>query len=1040
MAMRKIATLLKGVALLLFFFASPTFGQSQTVSGTIIADDDGSPLLGVTVTNKSTNKKTTTNSSGFYTINASRGQQLSFSYVGYSTKELTVGDQKSYSVRLVLSDKDVNEVVVTAYGVQSGKRNLGYQTNTVSGEEIAQTRRENFINSLAGRIPGATITSTTGMPGASTSIILRGPTSIDGTNQPLFVVDGLIIDNSAFEMQDRLPAVSGRSIANNSNDYTNRAADLNPEDIESVTVIKGGEATALYGSEGANGVIIITTKKGKKGKASVAYNNSFRLEKVTRFPQIQTEFDQGFNGINDPADRRAFGQPFAKGTQFYDNISNFFRTGISQQHNLSVEGGADAFTYRFTGSYRDQQGIVPNTGLKVYNFRINTTFKLSPKFNIQTSAAYTNTNNLKASRGTGGFMLSLLSWPIDDDVRQYLNTDGSRRTIRGNLNRAEDDNPFFDVYKNLNRDINDRLFGNFQIGYDPTKWLNLTAIMGIDTYTNTGDWFTHPESNFGRLIGGSIVQFREKQRLINGVYRATARKKIGNINNTLIAAFTFDSRKYEVNSIKGERLFDPTLISINNSDPITQSSITTAENYNKIGAFVTYSANYKNWLNASVAGRMDGSSRLVDPLLWDSKDPFFFYWNASGNIILSDAVKLPRVIKFAKIRASFATTGRDPRAPYVKSNQYRAATTTGGGFTPFVIQGNRNLSAEFTKVFEAGTEIKFLDGRLNVDFTYYNNITTDQLLNARLAYASGAILKWFNGGTTRNRGIELQLTTNPIKSKKFNWDLIVNFARNRSKILEMPNGYSFFYNSDSRNIGAAVSGIQFKGSNLYMMSSNRYLRNTRGDILINPANGLPVVFTDLNTPTGNREPGFTGAFINTFTFLNDFSISFNLDFRRGGDVFNGTAFLLHTRGLSTRTVDRLTPRVIKGVLNDGLQNTANPTPNTIVITPFYRSDYYTTTGVVEEDFIERDINWLRLRDLTFSYRLPANLIKRQRIVKSASVFFTGTDLFLFTNYSGQDPASNSNNVSSRGGVSGTGFDLGNLAVPVGFNFGIKAQF
>lgn len=1030
------------LTLLLALFSLQTFAQEKTISGTILSDDDNTPLVSVTVTNRKTGKKTVTNAAGFYTISASKGDRVTFSYVGYSVKEITVDDAKTYSFKMIQSDKDGNEVIVTtAFGQKANQKSLTYVANTVKGDDVAQTRRENFINGLAGRVPGATITSTTGMPGASTSIILRGATSIDGTNQPLFVVDGLIIDNSAFEMQDRLPAVAGRSIANNSNDYTNRAADINPEDIENITIIKGGEATALYGSEGANGVIIITTKKGKKGTATVSYNNSFRIEKVYRFPEIQRVFDQGLNGVNDPTSRLGFGQPFAPGTQTFDNIKNFFRTGFSQQHNVAIEGGADAFTYRFTGSYRDAQGIVPNTGLKVFNFRVNNTFKLSPKFNITTSAAYTSTNNKKQpTRGTGGPMLSLLSWPIDDDVRQYLNTDGTRRTIRGNLNAAEDDNPFFDVNKNLNQDINDRLIGNFQVSYDPAKWLNITSILGVDMYSNTGSWFTHPESNFGRLIGGSIVQFRERQRLINGVFRATMRKKIGDVSNTVVAAFSFDSRKYEVNSVKGERLFDPNLISINNTDPITQASITTAENNNNIGAFITYAASYKNFINFSLAGRMDGSSRLVDPLLWNPSDPLFFYYNTGVNIILSDAFKLPKWVKFAKYRINYGTTGRAPRSPYVKSNQYRAATTTGGGFTPFVIQGNRNLKAEFTKLFETGLELKVLNGRLGVDVTYYQDITEDQLLSARLAYASGAILKWFNGGAVQRRGIEMQITGNPVKSKNFNWDVIVNFARNRSEVLRMPNGYNTFYNSDSRNIGAAISGVTFKGSSLGAIASNRYLRNTRGDILINPGNGLPLVFTDLNTPVADRQQDFTGGITNTLTFFKDFSLSLNLEFSKGGDVFNGTDFLLHTRGLSVRTLDRMTPRVVKGVLNDGLQNTANPTQNTIVVTPFFRSDYYTSTGVVEEDFIERDIKWIRLRDVTFTYRIPTSLIKRQKVIKSASLFFTGTDLFLLTNYSGQDPVSNSNNVSSRGGVSGAGFDLGNLAMPQGFNFGLKVQF
>ncbi|MFY8127100.1 MAG: TonB-dependent receptor plug domain-containing protein, partial [Chitinophagaceae bacterium] len=265
--MRKIVSFCSALVLMLLLQVQ-SFAQEINLSGTILADEDGTPLVGVTVTNKATGKKTQTNSVGFYTIAASKGNKITFSYVGYANAEYIVGSETKHSIRLVESNKEVGNVVVTAFGATQSKRNTAYQTVTVSGDEITSTRRENFINSLAGRIPGAMITSTTGMPGSSTSIILRGPTSMDGSNQPIFVVDGLIIDNNAFEMQDRLlSGNSGLNTANRNNDFANRAADINPEDIESLTVLKGPEATALYGIDGANGAIVIVTKKGKKGKA-----------------------------------------------------------------------------------------------------------------------------------------------------------------------------------------------------------------------------------------------------------------------------------------------------------------------------------------------------------------------------------------------------------------------------------------------------------------------------------------------------------------------------------------------------------------------------------------------------------------------------------------------------------------------------------------------------------------------------------------------------------------------------------------------------
>lgn len=1028
-----------GLLLLLCFAAR---AQETQVSGTVTSQDDNSPMPGVTVTNRTTNQRAQTNSAGYFSIVASKGQVLTFTYVGYARQEMTVGDNKTINIKLVSSQNQLGEVVVTAYDIKKNKRETPYQVVTVSGDEIAQTRRENFINSLAGRIPGATVTSTTGMPGSSASIILRGPTSIDGSNQPLFVVDGLIIDNNAFEMKDRFPAnSSGVNYENRSNDFMNRAGDINPEDIENVTVLKGPEATALYGSDGANGAIIITTKKGKRGKASVTYNNSFRFEKVYRLPEIQSVYDQGSLGVNNGLVRTYFGQRIPDGVPRFNNIENFFRTGKTQQHNLAIDGGSDIGTYRFTASVVNQEGVVPNTGFERYNFRLNTSFKLGSKFNVTNSFAYNQSHTDKASKGSGGFLLSLLTWPTDDDARQYLDANGNRKTIRGDINGAEDDNPFWDVNKNTSFDDNNRLMGNVQLSYDATKWLNLTAITGIDYYSTTGTWYFHPQSNLARTVGGIINQYRENQTLLNGAYRATARLKTGELANTITGAFTFDTRRYEVNAVKGEKMFDPNFLSINNADPLTVGSLTSNENYNRFGSFLTYTGLFKNWLSLSLSGRLDGSSRLVNPLKYEMSDALFFYWSAGTALTLNEVMNMPDWIRTARLRFNYATTGRDPRAAYVKGNKFSTSTFTGGGFITGTsqggfTQGNPDLRPEFTKQLEIGTELKFFNGRLGLDFAYYDLRTEDQLMAIRLSYASGAILKWINGGTAQNRGFEFQLTGTPIQTKKLNWDVTLNFSRNRNTILEMPAGMPFFYNSDTW-IGN-IRGQAIQGGTVYQLAALRYLTNTKGDLLISPTSGLPIPSSDYIV-VADRQPDFNLGIINTFNFATNWNLSFNLDIRKGGDVYNGTEEFLYRTGMSVRTLDRETPRVIKGVLNDGLQNTANPTPNTIVINPLFRSDYYTTGGGTSQDFIEKDVSWLRMRDITLAYNLPASLLKRQKIIKQASVFFTGTDLFIITNYSGADPSTNANNASARSGVGGVGLDQGNLAVPRGLNFGLRVQ-
>jgi TonB-linked SusC/RagA family outer membrane protein len=1033
--MRKIKPLL--AVMLCLYVSGTAFAQQKTVSGIVKDATDNSLLQKVSVRVKGTPRGVTTNEAGYYSIEASRGQTLVFTFVGYVTREFVIGDGNVINVDLTSNENNLSEVVVTAYDIKRNKREITYQTNQVTGSEIAATKRENFITSLAGRVPGALVTSTTGMPGSSSSIILRGPTSIDGNNQPLFVVDGLIIDNSTFEMQDRLPASGGLNLANRSNDFGNRAMDLNPEDIENITILKGPEATALYGSDGANGAIIITTKKGKKGKSSISYSANFRMEKVYRLPEIQTIYDQGSFGINNPTVRTFFGQKIPETDQVFDNISNFFRTGKSQQHNLSVEGGSDVGTYRFTGSYINQEGVVPNTGFSRYNFRLNTTFKLNTKMNITNSFAYINSRTDKASKGAGGFLLSLLTWPATDDIRQFVDSAGNRKTVAGNALAPEDDNPFWDINRNKNYDINDRIQANVNFSYDIAKWLNFTAIHGVDFYTTKGTWFLHPQSNAARTVGGILQQWNENQRLINGVYRATVKKKTGKLNNTVVAAFTFDTRKYEVNAVKGERFFDPRLISMNNTDPLTVASITTPANFNRFGSFINYTGSYNGWLNISATGRMDGSSRLVDPVNYNSKDALYFYWSAGMSIVFSDLIRdLPKQFNYGKLRINYATTGRDPSAPYVKGNRFISSTFTGGGFTPFVTQGNAGLQPEFSQQFETGVELKFLNNRLGIDFAYYDNRTKDQLINPRISYASGAILQWINGGTVQNKGVELQLTGTPVRTKQFSWDITLNYGRNRNKIIKMPAGLPQFYNSDTWI--ANIRNIAVQGGSIFQLASNRFQRNANGDLIISQTTGLPLVLGDY-TVIADRQPDFIMGFINSFTFFNNFSLAFNLDIRKGGDVYNGTEEYLYVRGLSKRSLDRETPRIIRGVLNDGLQNSTTPTQNTIVITPFFRSDYY-SGGTIAEDFVERDVNWIRMRDITFSYNLPSKLLKRQKVLKSAAITFTGTDLFILTNYSGADPSANANNTSTRGGIGGVGMDYGNLATPRGLNIGIRVQF
>ena len=394
-----------------------------------------------------------------------------------------------------------------------------------------------------------------------------------------------------------------------------------------------------------------------------------------------------------------------------------------------------------------------------------------------------------------------------------------------------------------------------------------------------------------------------------------------------------------------------------------------------------------------------------------------------------------------KLRVAYSTSGQTAGLlPYNIDPRFQAVTTTGGGYGYSFTGNNFELNPQFTRSLEYGFEVAMFKNRLGVNFTMYNNKTTDQIFFPRVSYGTGFILKYFNGGDIQNKGMEVQLTGTPVRTKDFEWNVVVNFDRFRNKVLKLNSGPGGYYDSDTWVYGSLRSQTA-PGQSIYVLYGNSFATNNKGDLLINPASGLPSTQGSF-VPVADRAPDFAVGVQNTVTYKG-LSLSFNLDMRRGGDIFNGTEMALYRNGISTRTLDRETPRVIKGVLKDGLENTDHPTPNNIVIIPYYRNDYYqsttaSTAGIVEGDFVEKDVDWIRLRDITLSYRLTANVVKKMRI-KSASIFVTATDLFMITNYSGADPSVSANNPST-GGIGGIGIDYGSVSTPRTLSAGVRLSF
>lgn len=508
----------KGVftAFVLILFLSAT-GFSQSVTGKV-TDAEGIPLIGATVQVKGTDKGTATDINGEYTIEASPGQELIFSLIGTDSQTITVGNSKTIDV--VLSGSVlIEEVVITgALGLVQDKSKLAYSAQGLKGDPLKSTQRDNVFQALQGRISGMTLTPTSGLAGGSVSINLRGVTSIGNSNQPLIVMDGLPINSSTFNQHTLTSDATSvnANINNNRDDVGSRLAEINPNDIENITVLKGPEAAALYGNEGANGVIVITTKKGKAGTSKITYSNRFATSKITRFPEIQTVYGRGVNGAASASDSDYFGPAYESGTQFYDNVGNFFQVGNNMRHDLSLEGGTEKFTYRLSGAFIDSKGNIPTNEYTQTNVAVATEYKITSW--LKSTARFSNTvnSNILPPGGAQGYLIGTLRYPSNYDMSNYVDVAGVRTLTLPSANFGNDnENSFFNVYKNARTEKTTRNTANIALDATITPWLSLTGRFGMDTYNTGANRFFHPESNIGFGRTGWIENYIDVGRILN---------------------------------------------------------------------------------------------------------------------------------------------------------------------------------------------------------------------------------------------------------------------------------------------------------------------------------------------------------------------------------------------------------------------------------------------------------------------------------------------------------------------------------------------
>lgn len=978
------------------------------------------------------------------------------SHVGFTETQMKVGDNATLSLKLTPTDNSLGEVVVTAMDIKRNPRELGYSVQTVTGKAVAETQRQNFLNALQGRVAGLTVTPTTGTAGASSQIVLRGFNSASLSNQPLFIVDGIIVDNSTFNETSN--GGTGIGLAsdkpNRNNDYTNRIADLNPNDIESYTILKGPEATALYGSQASSGAIVITTKKAKaNGKLGLTYDNSFRMSKLTRFAQVNNDFSPGLSGIPASAAASSFiyyGPAYGAGTKTYDNIGNFFRTGFAQTHNITADFGVKNAGFRLSGLYFKEEGVIPTNEQQKVSFRFSNNTKIGKYIDINPSLTYTNTVNEKPVRGAGGFLLDLYAWPTTDNASVYLDKTGHKRLLYAAQANAETiDNPFFNVNKNHGQDKTDRLVGTLGIDIHPFSWLSVAGRFGYDTYKQDGYTFYHPETSsnsFTAALGGGLDNYYMKYKGYNHTINATAKKTWGKWSGRIMVGTMWQDYRTEIYSIYGTNLIDSTSTDSSNTKVSTRQrllrnafglpnlSITRQQAY-----FGEAAISYNNVIFLSYTHRFESAS------VFTADNRNYNYPGISLSAIMSDifpVLKTGGVIDYFKLRGSLASTARIPD-PYLNQSVFvnNQASSTVPAYSYGFYNNNPNLVPEQQKTYELGAEFRLFNNRVTLEGAYYNTHNLQQIsIGFRASYATGYVLNTLNATESRNQGVEIALGVTPVRSQDWTWDVKFNFAHMWSNVISIPNSIApalDYYISDTW-LYANTRGGYVRNRPTTTITGYAYTRNNNGDILINPATGLPVVNSTF-LPIGDRNPDFVLGTYSTLRYKS-WNLSVLWDLKVGGDIFNATDMYLTTIGKSKRTADRMTPRIVKGVLNDGLQNSASPTVNTIVVTPYYINNYYMETqGMPDEEFIQHDVNWLRLRDITLSYSLPASFFRSVKALKGLSVFATGNDLLLFTNYNGADPAVNGVTAGSRG-VGAYAFDYGNVGTPKAFNFGLRASF
>lgn len=1003
--------------------------QVSRVTGTVTSDEDGLPVVGATVVVKGTSVGTVTDMDGKYTINnvPSSAKTLVFSYIGMKTEEAAI---KSTVNMVLLSDSEtLDEVVVTAMGIKRSEKALGYSATSVKGDELAQYRSNDVMSSLAGKVAGVSISSTSSDPGSSNSVVIRGFSSLSGSNQPLYIVDGVPLNNSSVSSSDGL---------NSGYDFGNGANAVNPDDVESMTVLKGAAATALYGSRASNGVILITTKSGKAQNKGIGieYNGGLQFETLLRVPQMQNDFGMGWYGSKTDDENGSWGPRFDGSQMVYgsiynnsqniksyvpikNNLKDFFDTGIRYSNSVSFNGATDASTYFVSFSQNSDDGIIPSNKdtYDKYTFSARASHKIK-SLTFSTSMNYAYQQNKFVSTGQGGNSMynAVMQTPRDisiaemKDLSNPFNTPGYYYTPYGITN------PYWVIENYKNQYTSERFYGKFQVDYDFLNYFKASYRLGLDTTTGHQEYGSPNLEKLaeGTYLGineastitgatGSVSQSTTRQREINHDLMVTYNQTFGDFGVNGLLGFSANERRYSYLYSAVTNLTIPTFYDLSNSSerPSTSQYYQLRRFY---GVYGQAEASWKNMLFLTVTARNDWSSTL--PV----GNRSFFYPGVTGSFVFTELLNddAKKVLTFGKVRAAWGKTGNDA-SPYMTQSVFAQASSSSSGWGsssfPFAktgtnaytngnTLGSTNLSPEMTTESEVGLQLAFFNNRLSFDAAYYNRISDKQIFSLDMDPATGYTAQNMNLGKIRNRGIELLVNVTPVQTRDFQWDLTWNFTKNKNKVVDLP---------DALGGQTEIYGLS-GGTGLYAMEGGEMgefwgytsEKTPDGKVVVD-GQGLPTATTDLKY-LGSMNHKYSMGFGTTLSYKG-VSLQVDFDYRKGGVMYSRTASISYFTGNAIQTAfnDRnpfIVPNSVYGVL-DTSNNTWAYYENTTPLDPTAIYNYFNNGGRDRDAGFLVSKTYLKLRSVVLSWTLPSKWL-RNTFLSEARISAYGNNLFLWT--------------------------------------------